>query len=156
MVKVKRVKDRTYAIQLEMFESTLIIFFFRMLAARQHEYVKSNRHIYLHTKTQRERWAIAIGKIYIVDLLKIIQILLVVCMRFLQVCVDVNGVTEEYKHTIIEERPLETDVGTPPVQQAIPVEKGQFSFRLEDLAFARSGDKGNHCNIGKWLLIVNS
>lgn len=28
------------------------------------------------------------------------------------------------------------------------IEKGTFSFRLEQLAFARSGDKGNNCNIG--------
>ena len=29
------------------------------------------------------------------------------------------------------------------------LEKGSFSFRLEDLAYARSGDKGNNCNIGE-------
>lgn len=28
------------------------------------------------------------------------------------------------------------------------IETGTHSFRLEELAFARSGDKGNHCNIG--------
>ena len=32
------------------------------------------------------------------------------------------------------------------------VEKGTFSFRLEQLAYARSGDKGNNCNIGEWQL----
>ena len=30
-----------------------------------------------------------------------------------------------------------------------PVSKGNQSYRLEDLAFTRSGDKGNTCNIGK-------
>ena len=25
---------------------------------------------------------------------------------------------------------------------------GDFCYRLEDLAYTRSGDKGNHCNIG--------
>ena len=31
------------------------------------------------------------------------------------------------------------------------VEQGESSFRLEDLAYTRSGDKGNNCNIGKYL-----
>ena len=26
---------------------------------------------------------------------------------------------------------------------------GTFTFRLQDLAYTRSGDKGNNCNIGK-------
>ena len=30
-----------------------------------------------------------------------------------------------------------------------PLSKGNQSYRLEDLAFTRSGDKGNTCNIGK-------
>lgn len=30
----------------------------------------------------------------------------------------------------------------------VKIEKGSHSFRLEELAFARSGDKGNDCNIG--------
>ena len=35
------------------------------------------------------------------------------------------------------------------------IERGAFSFRLEDLAFARSGDKGNHCNIGRLLVFIH-
>jgi hypothetical protein len=29
------------------------------------------------------------------------------------------------------------------------IERGSNSFRLEELAYARSGDKGNNCNIGE-------
>lgn len=30
---------------------------------------------------------------------------------------------------------------------------GNFTYSLDELAFARSGDKGNHCNIGLYSLI---
>ena len=33
---------------------------------------------------------------------------------------------------------------------AIHLESGTKTYKLEDLAFARSGDKGNSCNIGEF------
>jgi hypothetical protein len=36
------------------------------------------------------------------------------------------------------------------------LETGSYSFRLEELAYARSGDKGNNCNIGKISLFVST
>ena len=32
------------------------------------------------------------------------------------------------------------------------VAKGKHSYRLEELAYTRSGDKGNHCNVGKAVI----
>lgn len=31
------------------------------------------------------------------------------------------------------------------------VPKGSHTYRLEDLAYTRSGDKGNNCNIGQYV-----
>lgn len=40
-------------------------------------------------------------------------------------------------------------------EEVIELPSGNFSYRLEDLAFTRSGDKGNNCNIGKQSNIQN-
>ena len=38
------------------------------------------------------------------------------------------------------------------VEASGKVAKGKHSYRLEELAYTRSGDKGNHCNVGKAVI----
>src|SRR6218665_130887 len=77
-----------------------------------------------------------------------------------QVSVHLNEQTEEVKlakHVGQQKHGTGMSIATEDVQQTSTVEinKGTHSFRLEELAFARSGDKGNHCNIGNQFWLPN-
>lgn len=64
-----------------------------------------------------------------------------------------DGATEHYNFpptsadtsASAEEAPVDQD----------PLTTGSHTYRLIDLAYARSGDKGNHCNIGEYISLIS-
>lgn len=46
--------------------------------------------------------------------------------------------------------------GKTKVYNEVDLPTGSFEFRLEDLAYTRSGDKGNDCNIGEAHLVQHN
>ena len=59
-----------------------------------------------------------------------------------------NGTVEEYVPPNIPTLdPADIEYSEENIQHQ-EVETGDHSYRLIDLAYARSGDKGNNCNIG--------
>ena len=61
-----------------------------------------------------------------------------------------NKVVDSYQPLLVAESSQQTSNETETVLTTEDkIETGSFSFRLEDLAYARSGDKGNNCNIGE-------
>ncbi len=55
---------------------------------------------------------------------------------------------EEYEEPIVEYPVIKTSAGPPSAKDSIKLPSGTYTFRLEDLAYTRSGDKGNSVNIG--------
>lgn len=66
-----------------------------------------------------------------------------------KISVSLGDRTEEVKVSPVQ-RNQQTRLNEEEVRRKdeVKIEKGSHSFRLEELAFARSGDKGNDCNIG--------
>ena len=54
--------------------------------------------------------------------------------------------TVEYTITVAEEKEAETD--------QVGLRTGNKTYTLEQLAYTRSGDKGNHANIGRSTDII--
>lgn len=65
----------------------------------------------------------------------------------LPITLDVNGEVKTLLYTSPKEEVSEEPVGTKK-DDGSPLERGQLSFRLEELAYLRSGDKGDSANIG--------
>ena len=65
-----------------------------------------------------------------------------------QASIHIGDEVESYQHPATGAKHVESDDGEIVVSEQDQVEAGLFSFRLEELAYARSGDKGNNCNIG--------
>jgi hypothetical protein len=62
--------------------------------------------------------------------------------------IQLNDQTAEFCY---EDQPDQTDQTDqdPEIEEIIKdLKRGTYSYTLEDLAYARSGDKGNSCNIG--------
>ena len=65
----------------------------------------------------------------------------------MQIDISMNG---EHVETFTNPQvPMATNEGsTHSSHKQTEVTKGSHTYRLEDLAYTRSGDKGNNCNIG--------
>ena len=61
-----------------------------------------------------------------------------------------NGEVKTLLYTSPKEEVAEEPVGAKK-DDGSPLERGQLSFRLEELAYLRSGDKGDSANIGVLL-----
>ncbi len=72
------------------------------------------------------------------------------CQLCVQIQVDTSRTKEAYTAPAIRTQDYQaispTEPGPSPPQD-LPT--GNCSYRLEELAYARSGDKGNNCNIGR-------
>jgi hypothetical protein len=69
----------------------------------------------------------------------------------LKISIHTDSGVEIYKPPTVSDSEVGRTVTVPTVSKSSSeekIEKGPYSFRLEQLAYARSGDKGNHCNIG--------
>lgn len=68
----------------------------------------------------------------------------------LQVDIHMNGEhVEQYQFPDIPMSEYMTQNVTPPSRVVeTPLPGGDYSFRLEELAYTRSGDKGNSANVG--------
>jgi len=55
---------------------------------------------------------------------------------------------------VVDEKSVPTDRNESVEPREEKIEKGLFSYRLEQLAYARSGDKGNNCNIGEFMQAI--
>lgn len=67
-----------------------------------------------------------------------------------QVDIHINGEhVEQYQFPDIPMSEYMTQNVTPPSRVVeTPLPGGDYSFRLEELAYTRSGDKGNSANVG--------
>lgn len=74
----------------------------------------------------------------------------------LQVDIHMNGEhVEQYQFPDIPMSEYMTQNVTPPSRVVeTPLPGGDYSFRLEELAYTRSGDKGNSANIGNQLICI--
>ena len=73
-----------------------------------------------------------------------------------QIYVDTNKGSKEYSAPVgVSETSSSSsdssssDRDTESGRENQAVKNGNYSFRLEELAYTRSGDKGNNCNIGE-------
>ena len=68
-----------------------------------------------------------------------------------------HGETTDYNPSPIPSQPYSDTVGSDDHHQSdaatLPV--GKYSYRLGELAYLRSGDKGNICNIGMFHVFCN-
>lgn len=76
----------------------------------------------------------------------------------LQVDIHMNGEhVEQYQFPDIPMSEYMTQNVTPPSRVVeTPLPGGDYSFRLEELAYTRSGDKGNSANIGNQLTVFTN
>lgn len=79
-------------------------------------------------------------------------------LSLLQITIEMNGETVEYKPASVptaeyltQAYPASDSNGNGENKQCRDIElpTGDSSYRLEELAYTRSGDKGNDCNIGR-------
>ena len=85
------------------------------------------------------------------------------CFCMIQIEVDVDGITEQFTQPPVPTAEYLTQAypasdsngnGENKLCNDIELPSGPFSYRLEELAFTRSGDKGNDCNIGETGFII--
>ena len=70
----------------------------------------------------------------------------------LQIDIHINGEhVEEYKQIDVSKESIINSKGSYAKLGSKNLPSGSHTFRLEDLAYTRSGDKGNSLNIGYFL-----
>ena len=73
-----------------------------------------------------------------------------------QIDIHMNGEhVEEYKEPSVEYPAPNTSASLSSNEDTTNLQSGTHTYRLEDLAYTRSGDKGNSVNIGTILKALN-